>query len=379
MANKALLPGAKIGILGSGQLGRMLAISARRMGYFTHVFSPEAHSPASAVADRTTVAAYTDRAALEVFGKSVDVVTFEFENIPYDCAHSLESWTLVRPAPQVLHIAQHRVREKTFLKESGFPVVPFEVVQTLAEAQSAFSRMGGRCVLKTAGFGYDGKGQKKIQSAADLVSAIGADAGDWVLEQWQDFKTEISVLVARGVDGAMADWGAVENEHRNHILDVSSVPPSVSSAVAHEAVRIARAVAEKLNLVGLLCVEFFVGHGGEVHINEMAPRPHNSGHWTLEGSVTSQFEQQLRAVLGLKLGATVLLKPTAMGNVLGDAWELGEPNWQAVLNLPFVKWHSYGKSEARAGRKMGHLTATGESREQAVERVREAQRLLSQR
>lgn len=377
MNDKVLLPGAIIGILGSGQLGRMLAIAARRMGYRTHVFSPEAASPAEAVADFATVAAYTDLAALQRFGESVDVVTFEFENIPFDCATALESWTCVRPAPRVLHIAQHRAREKEFLKQNSFPLGEFEVVRSLAEAQTALTRLGLPAVLKTAGFGYDGKGQKKILAPSDLSTALGSSPAEWVLEKWQDFEKEVSVLVARNSAGEMRDWGVVENAHRNHILDVSSVPAAVSADVAKQAVQVAHAIAKRLDLVGLLCVEFFVGRDGVVRVNEMAPRPHNSGHWTLEGSITSQFEQQLRAILGLALGSTEILRPTAMANVLGDIWSVGEPDWAAALNDPQVKWHSYGKVDARAGRKMGHLTALAETREQAVARVQKVRAALA--
>lgn len=368
-AAKTLLPGATIGILGSGQLGRMLAMAARRMGYRTHVFSPEKNSPAEAVCDRATVAPYTDAAALKAFAESVDVVTFEFENIPFETAQALEMAALVRPSPQILHTAQHRGREKTFLKENGFPVVPFAWVKSPREIRAAVEAVGLPAVLKTAGFGYDGKGQHKVASLAEAESVVKANSQEWVLEQWQDFDKEVSVLVARGVDGKLTDWGVIENRHRHHILDISVVPADVSDATEREALKVARAIAQKLDLVGLLCIEFFVGKDGSVRVNEMAPRPHNSGHWTIEGAVTSQFEQQIRAVCGLELGATHIVAPTAMANVLGDIWNDGEPNWAAVLNDPYVKWHSYGKAEARPGRKMGHLTSLGVTPGQAVERV----------
>ncbi len=369
---KNLLPGATIGILGSGQLGRMLAIAARRMGYRTHVFSPEKNSPAEAVCDAATVAAYSDAAALKAFAQGVDVVTFEFENIPFETAQALEAFALVRPSPQILHTAQHRGREKTFLQEAGFPVVPFRWVKTAGEIGRAVEAVGLPAVLKTAGFGYDGKGQHKVESREAAEAIVKANPQEWVLEQWQDFDKEVSVLVARGVDGKLTDWGVIENRHRHHILDVSVVPAEVSDATEREALKVARAIAQKLDLVGLLCIEFFVGKEGSVRVNEMAPRPHNSGHWTIEGSVTSQFEQQVRAVCGLELGATHIVAPSAMANVLGDIWRDGEPDWAAVLNDPYVKWHSYGKAQARPGRKMGHLTSLGVTPGQAVERVTQA-------
>jgi 5-(carboxyamino)imidazole ribonucleotide synthase len=372
----ALLPGSTIGILGSGQLGRMLAIAARRMGYRTHVYSPDANSPAEAVADATTIASYTDLVTLETFARSVDVVTFEFENIPFESASKLADWVTVRPEPAILHTAQHRAREKIFLKESGFPVVPFAMIRKAGDVAAALDAIGVPSVLKTAGFGYDGKGQHKITSREQVAPIVAASAQEWVLEQWQEFDKEISVGIARSVDRKMADWGAVENRHRNHILDVSVVPAAISEETEREAVRLARAIAEKMHLVGLLFIEFFVGKDGSVRINEMAPRPHNSGHWTIEGAVTNQFEQQLRAVCGLPLGSPYIVAPTAMANVLGDVWTKGEPNWVAVLGDPFVKWHSYGKSEARPGRKMGHLTSLGSTAEEAVERVLKARQAL---
>jgi 5-(carboxyamino)imidazole ribonucleotide synthase len=276
----------------------------------------------------------------------------------------------------VLHIAQHRAREKNFLQKNQFPVVPFHVVRNLAEAEKAVSDLGTPCVLKTAGFGYDGKGQKKIQTPSDLVGAIGATEGEWVVEQWQDFEKEVSVLVARNAAGESADWGVVENAHHNHILDTSSVPATLSRDSSQEAIGLAHGIAQSLDLVGLLCIEFFVLKDGKVRVNEMAPRPHNSGHWTIEGAVTSQFEQQLRAILGLHLGSTEILRPTAMANVLGEAWANGEPDWAAVLGDSDVKWHSYGKKEPRPGRKMGHLTASAETTEKAIAYVRHARQKL---
>lgn len=370
------LPGATIGIVGSGQLGRMLALAAKQMGYRTHIYSTEGESPAEQVADTTTVATYEDANALDGFVSRVDVVTFEFENIPFKLLKRLEDAKPVRPAPSILYISQNREREKEYLQKKGFPFVPFAVIQSSSAVAGALELVGLPAVLKTAGFGYDGKGQHKITDVTQAEKIVQAASQRWVLEQWQDFEKEISVLVARGLDGKMADWGAIENRHQHHILDISFAPADVSPTVAEEAVNIARAIAESFSLIGLLCVEFFVGHGGRLRVNELAPRPHNSGHWTIEGAVTSQFEQQVRAVCGLPLGATELKGPTAMVNVLGGVWAAGEPDWKVLSQHPFVKWHSYGKKDPRSGRKMGHLTATGTTTGQAIERALAARQSL---
>jgi 5-(carboxyamino)imidazole ribonucleotide synthase len=361
-----ILPGATIGILGSGQLGRMLCMAARRMGYRTHVYSPDADSPAEQVADKATVAPYEDLRALEAFGKSVSVVTFEFENVPMMTASALQQWTLVRPEPEILHIAQNRAREKNWLSQSQCPVTPFALIQNVSQVAAAVEKVGFPAVLKTAGFGYDGKGQHRVRTAEEVESLVRKTPQDWVLEAWVEFEKEVSVLIARSRTGEKKHWGVVENRHAHHILDVSFVPAQTTPAVAQKAVALAEHIAEKLGLVGLLCVEFFVGRDGSVLVNELAPRPHNSGHWTIEGAVTSQFEQQIRAVAGLRLGATEMLRPTAMANVLGEVWAKGEPNWEAVLSDSHVKWHDYGKAEPRPGRKMGHLTAVAETSEAAV-------------
>lgn len=374
---KPLLPGSTIGILGSGQLGRMLALAAQRMGYRTHVYSPEKNSPAEHVCDACTVASYTDAKALAAFAASVDVVTFEFENVPFESAAQLAQETLVRPRPEILHTAQHRGREKTFLQQAGIPVVPFAWIRKASEVEAAVKAVGLPGVLKTAGFGYDGKGQHKVATLEDVARVVSASNQEWVLERWQDFEKEASVLVARGTEGNMVDWGAIENAHANHILDVSHAPADVSARTAQELVATARTVAEKLDLVGLLCVEFFVAKDGSVCVNELAPRPHNSGHWTIEGSITSQFEQQVRAVCGLSLGSTEILAPSAMANVLGDVWANGEPDWQSALNAGPAKWHSYGKAEPRPGRKMGHFTAVAKTTAAAREAVIRARSLLT--
>jgi 5-(carboxyamino)imidazole ribonucleotide synthase len=277
----------------------------------------------------------------------------------------------------VLHTTQHRLREKRFLAANGFPLAPFREVRSLEDLNRALAEIGPRAILKTAGFGYDGKGQVKIQAASAAEEAWRRMNGqECVLEAWIEFEKEVSVVAARGVDGAFVHWGVVENEHKNHILDLTRAPGRVPPALAAEAVEIARAVLETLDVVGVLCVEFFVTADGRLLINELAPRPHNSGHFTFDACVTSQFEQQLRAACGLPLGSTELLRPAAMSNLMGDLWDHGEPNWAAALSLPNVKLHLYGKMSARPGRKMGHLTALGETADDAVATAIAARNLL---
>ncbi|HZU06054.1 MAG TPA: 5-(carboxyamino)imidazole ribonucleotide synthase [Chloroflexota bacterium] len=373
-----ILPGATIGVFGSGQLGRMLALAAKRMGYRVHTFSPEADSPTGQVADREVTAAYDDLDAVRAFARGVDVVTFEFENVPAATVEVAAEYVPVRPSGAVLYITQHRLREKTFLARAGFPTAPFQPVRSEAEAVAALERVGCPAVLKTAGYGYDGKGQARIASPADLAPALRAlDQPEAVLEGFVDFACEVSVVAARGVDGAFAHYGVIENTHRHHILDVSVAPAPVPARVVHEAVEMARAVLEALDVVGVLCVEFFLTRDGRLLINELAPRPHNSGHFTIDACVTSQFEQQLRAVCGLPLGATEQLRPAAMANLLGDLWQQGEPCWPAACAFPEVKLHLYGKHVPRPGRKMGHLTALAPTVEEARRRVLAARAALS--
>lgn len=377
---RTILPGSTIGVLGSGQLGRMFAIAARRMGYRVHTFSPDDDSPTGQVADWETQAPYDDLDAVRAFAGKVDVVTFEFENVPAAAAEAAAACVPVRPGGAVLYTTQNRLREKTFLEEAGFPVVPFRAVRSLEELTAAVDELGAAAVLKTAGWGYDGKGQAKINSPDDAAPAWKALAApEAVLEAFVNFQCEISVIAARSLDGELADYGVIGNRHERHILDVSVAPADLPVELAREAARIARAVAEALDLVGVLCVEFFVTTGGTLLINELAPRPHNSGHLTFDASLTSQFEQQLRAVCGLSLGSTELLRPAAMANLLGDLWEHGTPNWAAVSRMPQVKLHLYGKGQPRPGRKMGHLTALAADPHAAVEIVLQARRALATR
>lgn len=373
----AVLPGATVGVMGGGQLGRMFAIAARRMGYRIHVFTPEENSPTGQVADFVTIAAYEDESAIRRFARSVHVITFEFENIPVVtiewCAREIE----VHPAGTILHIAQHRLREKTFLRDSGFPVAPFRPVNSAGELAAALEQIQKPAILKTAAWGYDGKGQQSISARVDIEEIWGARSGDnLVLEQAIDFECEVSAIVARNFAGDMRTFPIAENIHKNHILDITIVPARIATSLEKRAAELAESIAEKLELVGILAVEMFVEKSGELLVNELAPRPHNSGHWSIEGCATSQFEQHLRAVCGLPLGSVDLLKPSAMCNLLGDVWQSGEPNWAAALAEPNVHLHLYGKTEARPRRKMGHLTAVANTCEAAAEHVQRARESL---
>jgi 5-(carboxyamino)imidazole ribonucleotide synthase len=368
---RVIAPGAALGVLGSGQLGRMFAIAARRMGYRVHTFSPEADSPTGQVADVELVAEYEDLDALRAFARQVDVVTFEFENVPIVAIDAIEAITPVRPCGMALHTAQQRAREKQFLADRGFPTAPFGRAASLDELWDAVARIGTPAVIKTAAFGYDGKGQHKVTTPADVEhiwTAIGHQEA--VVEKFVNLQTEVSVVAVRGIDGEMMHYQPFENRHRDHILDVTTTPAAITPALNARAAEIAQDILEQLQYVGVLCVEFFVDTDGELLINELAPRPHNSGHLTFDASITSQFEQQVRAICALPLGATRLLAPAAaMANLLGELWEDDEPNWAAASRFSDVKLHLYGKSEPRRGRKMGHMTALGQTVDEALDRV----------
>ena len=373
-----ILPGAVIGVLGSGQLGRMLALAAGRLGYRVHTYSPERDSPTGHVADAEIVGSYDDVDALRRFADGVDAVTFEFENVPSASVAAIAERAVVRPAGSVLHTTQHRGREKAFLSGAGLPVAPYALVDTPDDLPAAMTRVGLPAVLKTASFGYDGKGQARIDRAEDAFTAwdrLGRQPA--VLEAFVDFERELSVVAARGVDGRVAHYGVIENAHARHILDVSVAPARVSPQIERDAVAIARATLEALDVVGVLCVELFLTRDGRVLVNELAPRTHNSGHLTIDACATSQFEQQLRAVCGLPLGATDLVRPAAMANLLGDLWQDGEPRWADALARPGVRLHLYGKREAKPGRKMGHLTALAETPDEAAALVRQARAVLT--
>lgn len=378
--SRIIPPGSTVGVLGSGQLGRMFAIAARRMGYRVDTFSPDDDTPTGQIADREIVGSYDDLDAVREFARSVKVVTFEFENVSAAATAAAAEFCPVRPAGSVLHTTQHRLREKTFLTQHGFPVTPYAVVRSVDDLHAALQKLGTPAVLKTAGWGYDGKGQSKIESAADAAAAWKKlNTGEAVLEAWVAFRQEVSVVAARGLDGSFVHYGVVGNSHRNHILDLTVAPADVSPKVARQAVEIARAILEQLDVVGVLCVEFFLTADDRLLVNELAPRPHNSGHFSFDASVTSQFEQQLRAICGLPLGNTDLLRPAAMANLLGDLWSGGEPNWEAACRFPEVKLHLYGKSQPRPGRKMGHLTALADSPAEAARIAVEARDALAAR
>ena len=373
-----IAPGSTIGVLGSGQLGRMFAMAARRLGYRVHTLSPASDTPTGHLADVEITADYDDLDAVARFAAAVDVVTFEFENVLSATTDCAARHAPVRPAGSVLHVCQHRLREKCFLRDRGFPVTPFRAVTDLASLRMAARELGLPAVLKTAGFGYDGKGQVVVRSEAELDGAWAKlDAHEAVLEAFIDFQREVSVVAARGLDGDFCHWGVVENDHHNHILDVSTPDAPVTPTLAREAVEVARGILEALDLVGVLCVEFFVGSDGSLMVNELAPRPHNSGHFSFDASMTSQFEQQLRAVCGLPLGSTELLRPASMVNLLGDLWATGEPRWDAALADPQVKLHLYGKTPPAPGRKMGHIVAFGSDRDDARRRAIAARAALT--
>ena len=366
-----VLPGGTLGILGGGQLARMLALDARRMGYRTVVWSgtPTAE-PTEGVSDVVIKKPFDDEAALAEFCAQVDVATVEFENIPLETLTAVEEKVGLYPSAQSIGVSQHRSREKIFLREHGIPCAPFAMVNSLEELEEAYDQVGPVGVLKTAAFGYDGKGQVKLTSVDQLAGAwTGVGEESSVLEGFVDFDCEISVIIARGADGEMVSYPAVENRHRHHILDLTIAPARVDEVVLADAKKIAENLAEALDYRGLLAVEFFVEKSGRVLVNEMAPRPHNSGHFSMNGSVTSQFEQQLRAVMGLPLGSPEILNQTVMLNLLGDMWqgESGTLNFEAILSTKGAKLHLYGKSNPSGRRKLGHVNLVGG--ENALERA----------
>lgn len=351
MAAAALPPGSVIGILGGGQLARMLALAAGQLGIKCHIYAPEAGSPAFHVSAAHTIAGYGDETALAAFAGVVDVVTYEFENVPSDTVRFLEQRVPVRPGSKALDVAQDRLKEKTLARQLGAMTAEFAAVDSLSELEAAVKVIGTPAVLKTTRMGYDGKGQAKIMSAADIASAWAVMKGaPSILESFVTFEREVSVIAARGLDGRMAAFEVTENEHRNHILHTSTVPANVSGELAAEAVFIAQRFLETLDYVGVMGVEFFVG-GDVIFVNEIAPRVHNSGHWTQDACTVSQFEQHIRAVAGWPLGATQRHSDVVMTNLLGDEILA----WENLAREPGLALHHYGKTEARPGRKMGHV------------------------
>ena len=373
-AGDVILPGSTIGIVGGGQLGRMFAVEARRMGYRVAVLDPGADAPAAQVADEHIRAPFHDLEAARELARRSDVVTLEWENADVETLRELEALAPVRPGPGVLEVAQHRVREKDAARRLGIPTADYRPVATRDELRQAIAEIGVPAVLKTARFGYDGKGQAVIRDAADAdaaFDAVGGEGAELILEAFVRFTMEVSVIVARTPRGETACFPVAENVHRGGILHTTVSPARVSTDVADQARRVAETLAGGLGVIGLLAVEMFVGEDGVVRMNEIAPRPHNSGHHTIEGCPVSQFEQQLRAVCGLPLGSTELLRPAAMVNLMGEdaGTGLGRPGAAAALGVPTAALHLYGKAEARPGRKMGHVTALGASPEEALERA----------
>ena len=348
---QALPPGSTIGILGGGQLARMLALAAARLGLNSKIFAPEHDSPAFQVSASHIVAQYTDQNALVEFAAEVDAITYEFENVPVEAVAFLEKLKPMRPGSKALRVAQDRLKEKSLARELGAMTAEFRAVNSLNDIKRASSEIGLPAVLKTTRFGYDGKGQAKIMQVADIESAWAAMKNQpSILERFVNFEQEISVICMRGADGHFAAYEPTANIHRNHILHTSTVPAKIDQALAIEAVYVAQRMAEALDYVGVMGVEFFVGHD-VLYVNEIAPRVHNSGHWTMDACVVSQFEQHMRAVAGWPLGSTYRHSDVVMTNLLGDE----SNNWQVLAAQPDVGLHLYGKAQSRAGRKMGHF------------------------
>ena len=366
-----LNPGSTIGIIGGGQLGRMLAIAARQMDYKTVVLDPDPNCPTSQVADGQVTAGYASRDASMQLARSTDVVTYEFENVDADSVSAAAELKPVHPSPDVLRTAQHRLHEKNALLKAGIPVAPFRNVESLNDLQSASDALGYPMVLKTATQGYDGKGQVIITRAEDIEQSyekLNKGRTELIVEQFIPFKMEISTICARTVDGKTATFPPSENIHRNHILDVSIVPARIDESVIENARSLAADIALQLDVVGLISVEMFVTKENEILVNELAPRPHNSGHYTMDGCDTSQFEQLVRVLAGMPIVEPKLHSPTVMVNLLGEVWEEtdGNPDWERALELPGVSLHLYGKSEARKGRKMGHINVVADTVEDAL-------------
>lgn len=373
---KHILPNAMLGILGGGQLGRMFTMAARAMGYRVTVLDPDPDSPAGSLADAHLRAAYDDPAALNHLADTCVAVTTEFENVPADSMTYLAERIRVSPAAESVFIAQDRIREKNYIAGAGLAVAPFLAIETAADLeQDLQGHLPG--ILKLARLGYDGKGQIRVGTPEETKAAFAAlGRKSCVLERLLDLKAEVSVIVARTGPGEITTFPVAENQHEAGILDISIVPARVSEAVAARAREMALQLAEAMDYVGVLAVEFFVLGGGELVINEIAPRPHNSGHYTLDACMTSQFEQQVRTLCGLPPGETRLLSPVVMVNLLGDIWRDDEPAWDRLLSEPNVMLHLYGKREARIGRKMGHFNVLAEEVETALEQALALKRML---
>jgi 5-(carboxyamino)imidazole ribonucleotide synthase len=375
-----ILPGATVGVLGGGQLGRMFTLQARTMGYGVVVLDPDPVSPAGAVANRHIRAPYDDERALSDLSASCAAITTEFENVPAAALQILARSSLVRPPVEAVATAQDRIAEKTFLQTHGIPTAKFRAVRDLRELKTAVAALRLPALLKTSRLGYDGKGQAVVKSEEDAVHAFQRFGGvPCVLEERLALECELSVVLARGVNGDVAPFPVAENQHRDGILETSVVPARVPEALTREARELATGLAEEMEYVGVLGVELFVANGSRLLVNEMAPRPHNSGHYTLDACSTDQFEQQLRALCGLPLAQPWLLSPVAMINLLGDLWADGEPRWEEALSRPGVRLHLYGKTEARPGRKMGHLNCLAPDPDRALATALETRDALRRR
>ena len=361
------LPGSTIGMLGGGQLGRMFTMAARSMGYEVIVLDPDPDSPAGKLATDHVCANYSDQTALDYLAKTCNVVTTEFENVPASTLDSLANSCPVRPGAKAVMITQDRIHEKTFLRDNGFPTAPFAIINNESDLEAGLQTVQAPAILKVSRYGYDGKGQYAIESENDLCAAWQALQGnESVLEQRVPLDREVSVVLARGTDGQTVSYPVAENIHHGGILDVSMVPARIDDSIEEQVVNMSTQIATALDYVGVMAVEFFISHG-KILVNEIAPRPHNSGHYTLDATVTSQFEQQVRAVCGLPLGDTRLLSPVVMINLLGDLWHDGKPPaWNALLSHSNAKLHLYGKREARPGRKMGHYNVLAPELESAL-------------
>jgi 5-(carboxyamino)imidazole ribonucleotide synthase len=362
-----ILPGATLGILGGGQLGQMFTLAARRMGYGVWVLDPDPDCPAAAVADRHLCAPYDDISALALLADHCAAVTAEFENVPASAMIYLEARIPVRPGSTALAIAQDRVREKTFFQDLGLEVAPFALLRQEDDVELVARKLSFPAILKTTRFGYDGKGQQNVTTASELPAAWASlNTPEAILESRIKLVQEFSVVLARSVEGMMVFYPLAENRHHHAVLDLSIVPARIPEALQNQARQSAACIAEALNYVGVLAVEFFVEEEGRLLVNEMAPRPHNSGHYTIDACVSSQFDQQVRALCGLSLADIRLLSPVVMMNLLGDLWEEGGPDWQKLFQHPQIKVHLYGKKEARPGRKMGHVNALSSDVERAL-------------
>ena len=368
-----ILPGSTLGVLGGGQLGRMFTVAALTMGYRVIVLDPDKNSPAGMIASEHICADYCDDAALERMARECAAVTTEFENVHANSLRVLAKHCIVRPGGDAVSIVQDRALEKSFLRDNGFATAPFAIINTPADLDAGVQVTGFPALLKISRFGYDGKGQMKVNALDEARAAFAAMGNEvCVLEGFLPLVSELSVVLARDHEGNTACYPAAENQHRNGILDVSMVPARVSQRIADQARDMAVGIAQKLNYCGVMAVEFFLLEGDRIVVNEIAPRPHNSGHYTLDACLTNQFEQQVRALCGLPLGDARLFSPVVMVNLLGDVWGDSQPQWETLLRHPNIKLHLYGKLAARPGRKMGHFNCVAATLDAALATALEA-------